>query len=346
MTRILVDESPGETRVALIDDGGLAEFHHHRPAYPEAIGALYWARVVRLVPSMAGAFLRLPDTDGFLPDSDGAAGLTEGDHLAVRIVRAAQGGKGPRLTARLGASEQAAPGPVRLLAPGPTPLDELRAAFPAAPVESGPFPEAVETALEAALAPDAALAGGMVARFAATPALTAIDLDSAAATGGRTAGPAALMGLNRAALPGLVRQMALRNVSGAILIDFAGLPSRKRAALAEPLRAALAADRLGTSLAGFSHLGFAELQRPRFRAPLAETCAGPVAAAYAALRAASRAAAATGGARQALRAAPTVISVIEADKAARDAYLANSAYPLDLRADPSLPASAWRLETP
>lgn len=265
MHRILIEESPGEARVALLDDQGLAELHLHRPGQPEAIGALYWARVTRVVPTMAGAFLRLPDADGFLPDSDGAAGLTEGDHLAVRIVRAAQGGKGPRLTARLSSAEQAAgaPGPVRLLAAGPTPLDELRAAFPAAEVARGPLPEAVEVAFEAALAPDAMLAGGMMARFAATPALTAIDMDSAAATGGRGPGAAALMGLNRDALPGLVRQIVLRNLSGAILVDFAGLPSRKRAALAEPLRAALAADRLGATLAGFSHLGFAELQRPR-----------------------------------------------------------------------------------
>ena len=36
----------------------------------------------------------------FLPDSEGAAGVTEGWLCGVRVTRAAQGGKGPRLTAR------------------------------------------------------------------------------------------------------------------------------------------------------------------------------------------------------------------------------------------------------
>ena len=41
--------------------------------------------------------------EGFLPDSEGGASLREGDLVSVRVTRAAQGGKGPRLTARLGA---------------------------------------------------------------------------------------------------------------------------------------------------------------------------------------------------------------------------------------------------
>ena len=68
----------------------------------------------------------------------------------------------------------------------------------------------------------------------------------------------------------LARQIALRNLSGAILIDFAGIPSRKRRALAQPLEAALAGDRLQPRLAGFSHLGFAEIERRRERPPVQE----------------------------------------------------------------------------
>ena len=37
--------------------------------------------------------------DGFLPDTEGGKGVTEGTVLGVRVTRAAQGGKGPRLTA-------------------------------------------------------------------------------------------------------------------------------------------------------------------------------------------------------------------------------------------------------
>ena len=48
---------------------------------------------------MAGAFVALEGAEGFLPDSEGGKSLTEGSILAVQVTRAAQGGKGPRLTA-------------------------------------------------------------------------------------------------------------------------------------------------------------------------------------------------------------------------------------------------------
>jgi len=38
---------------------------------------------------------------------------------------------------------------------------------------------------------------------------------------------------NRAAIPALARQVRLRNLGGAIVIDLAGMPIRRRAALAE-----------------------------------------------------------------------------------------------------------------
>ena len=49
--------------------------------------------------------MALDGAEGFLPDSEGGAGLREGDFVSVRVTRAAQGGKGPRLTARLGPDE-------------------------------------------------------------------------------------------------------------------------------------------------------------------------------------------------------------------------------------------------
>ena len=59
-------------------------------------------------------------------------GCHSGDILGVRITRAAQGGKGPRLTAALNATEQAliGRGPPALVRRGPGALLRLAAQYP------------------------------------------------------------------------------------------------------------------------------------------------------------------------------------------------------------------------
>ncbi len=91
--------SPGEVRVAAVQDGVLVDYALWRPGRPDGVGDVHRGRVTAVVPGMAGAFVALGGADGFLPDSAGAAGRGVGDVLAVRVVRAAQGGKGPRLAA-------------------------------------------------------------------------------------------------------------------------------------------------------------------------------------------------------------------------------------------------------
>ena len=129
--RILAAASPGEVRVAAVRDGGLLDYAIWRPGAPDGVGDVYQGRVIARVPAMAGAFVALEGAEGFLPDSEGGAGLTEGDVLPVQVSRAAQGGKGPRLTARVTA--EAAPGSGRdgrrLLARGPGALLETGAAL-------------------------------------------------------------------------------------------------------------------------------------------------------------------------------------------------------------------------
>jgi Ribonuclease G/E len=78
----------------------------------------------------------------------------------------------------------------------------------------------------------------MEATITPTPALIAIDMDAPPAQTGRTK-QTAQFAANRDALPALMRQIRLRNLSGAILIDPAGLATRKRQALLEPVKAAL-----------------------------------------------------------------------------------------------------------
>jgi len=76
--------------------------------------------------------------------------------------------------------------------------------------------------------------------------------------------------LNTALIPEIARQILLRNLSGAILIDFAGMKSSARPKLLPALEQALKADPLNPRCLGFSHLGFAEITRPRVRPPLHE----------------------------------------------------------------------------
>src|SRR3984885_11867107 len=113
--RIVAAASPGEIRVAVLRDDTLLDYAIWRPGAADGVGDLHRGRVIARVPAMAGSFLALNGAEGFLPDSEGGAGLREGDFVSVRVTRAAQGGKGPRLTARLGPGEvppQVGPGAV------------------------------------------------------------------------------------------------------------------------------------------------------------------------------------------------------------------------------------------
>ena len=94
--------------------------------------------------------------------------------------------------------------------------------------------------IEALAEPERMLPGGARLSVHPTPALVAIDVD----TGARRDAAAHMARCNRALLPALARQIRLRNLSGAILVDLAGLPARRRAALGPALAAALADDPL------------------------------------------------------------------------------------------------------
>jgi Ribonuclease G/E len=177
-----------------------------------------------------------------------------------------------------------------------------------------------------------------------TPALTAIDVDVGAATAAGGSKAAAQLALNRAVLPALATEIRLRNLSGAILVDLAGLPARRRAVLTDELAAALADDPLRPRLLGFTRLGLAEIVRPRIHPPLHEMLAGPHAAGLAALRQAAAEVAANPARALALRAAPPIVAALQGDPVALDDFARRAGRRLTLRADPSLPEGAWILE--
>lgn len=360
MTRILVACSPGELRVAVVADG-LLDYAIGRPGRPDGLGDLYRGRVVARVPAMAGAFVALPDTEGFLPDSDGADGLSEGMAVTVRVTRSAQGGKGPRLSARLPQHEV---GPPDLLARGPGAVERMAALHPAAPIVAddpavvaalrpilheriavGPvLDDTLEGWIDALADPAVALPGGMAATIYPTPALVAIDVDAGGATADRRAKRAAQVAANLAMLPALARQIRLRNLSGAILVDVAGLAVKQRAVLAPAFAAALADDPQRPRFLGFTALGLAEIRRPRAHPPLHELLAGPHAAGLLALRSVMQSAAKEPAAVFRLRAAPDVAAALAADPVALPDLARRTGRTLIVQSDPVLPPGTTAIE--
>ncbi len=270
-------------RIALLDGDRLTEFFLWNLASPDGIGDLYTARITARAPAMAGSFLDLGgDTTGFLPDSAGAKNLPEGTYLTVRVTRSPQNGKG----ARLAAAESPPADRPGLIERGPGPLADLAARFPQLPIviddyeliaqlralkprithKAPAFDAILEDEIASLADPAAPLPHGAAMHIGITKALTAIDIDSGPAAG------AALspLALNQAIIPELCRQIVLRNLSGGILIDFAGMKSAARPKLHAPLAAALARDPLKPQFLGFTNLGYAELSRPRIRPPLHE----------------------------------------------------------------------------
>ncbi|WP_372618578.1 ribonuclease E/G [Falsiroseomonas sp.] len=366
MIRVAV--SPGERRVALLRDGILHLAAVERPSRPDAVGALHRARVTAVSRPMSGAFLLLGDgATAFLPESEAPdrRALQEGAMLAVRLTRAAQGGKGPRASARLSAEEAAfaaaaaGAGPA-LLRRGPGAALRFAALAPDAAVvtdsaaeaarlkpllgdrvrldRAGAFDDALEAEFDLLAGPEVPLPGGGRLTIHPTPALTALDVDAGAHAGGADA--EAQLRLNRLAVAEAARQIRLRELAGAILLDLAGLAVKRREVLSAPLAAALEADPLRPRLLGLTRLGLFEIQRQRVHPPLHEVLGQPLSPlthGLAALRHASREAASMPGRALALRAAPPVVAALQSVPEALAEYTEGAGRALRLLPDPAVP---------
>ncbi|HET8996856.1 MAG TPA: ribonuclease E/G [Acetobacteraceae bacterium] len=357
--RILASASPGEVRVAAARGDRLLDYALWRPGRPDGVGDLYRGRVSARVPAMAGVFVALEGAEGFLPDSEGGKHLTEGTVLAVCVTRAAQGGKGPRLSAKLADADRrlGGSGSPALLRRGPGPVERFAAQYPEAPVlvddaallaelrprlgerirvAAEPLDDALENAIAELAEPEVILPNGARLAIHPTPALVAIDVDAGAAIAEQRGKAERHFAVNRAMLPDLAAQIRLRNLSGAILMDFAGLHVRQRGRLGPDLEAALAADPLRPRLLGFTALGLAEIVRPRVHPPLHELLVGPHATGLAALRAVARRAAAEPAWLPELRATPSVVRALQDDPVALEDLRRRTGRAVQLHADPGL----------
>jgi ribonuclease G len=116
MKLLLVSRDSLETRVALLEEGRLAELYLERPGSVSLVGNIYKGRVENVLAGMDAAFVDIGlERNGFLyvdevVTSEGGAAqsrkianlLQGGKELLVQVTRDAMGGKGPRLTTQLG----------------------------------------------------------------------------------------------------------------------------------------------------------------------------------------------------------------------------------------------------
>ena len=114
---ILINVTPQETRVAVVENGVLQEILIERASRRGIVGNIYKGKVSRVLPGMQAAFVDIGlERAAFLHVSDMAtqrsdsettptdhiaAWLTEGDELLVQVVKDPLGTKGARLTTAL-----------------------------------------------------------------------------------------------------------------------------------------------------------------------------------------------------------------------------------------------------
>ena len=111
---LVIDDIPGECRVALLEDDIVVEVDIDRTSHHSQIGNIYWGRADSVVASLQAAFLTLDDgPQGFLsvresralypPDGGRRPRIEtiihEGQWVLVQVTKDAVGDKGPRLTA-------------------------------------------------------------------------------------------------------------------------------------------------------------------------------------------------------------------------------------------------------
>lgn len=133
-----------------------------------------------------------------------------------------------------------------------------------------PGDDAVADQVGAALETEVSLPGGGQLLVEPVRTLTAIDVNSASATGQQGIEQTAL-GVNIEAAREIPRQLALRNLGGIVVVDFIDMENRnRRDQVVEALREAAALDPAIDWVGNMSRLGLVELLRKRTGPSLAQ----------------------------------------------------------------------------
>jgi len=125
--------------------------------------------------------------------------------------------------------------------------------------------------LAAAMDARVALPGTGALIIESAAAMTVIDVDGGDAVGGRGDPAKAALAVNLAAAAAAARQIRIRNLAGAIVIDFISMERRgDRERVGAALAKALVDDPAEPQILGWTRLGHVELTRRRRHKPLAE----------------------------------------------------------------------------
>ncbi|HTH98448.1 MAG TPA: ribonuclease E/G [Stellaceae bacterium] len=135
----------------------------------------------------------------------------------------------------------------------------------------------VDAVFEAALAPVVALAGGGDLVLEPTTAGIMIDVNLGRAAEGKRQAVEAILALNLTAAEAVARELRLRNLAGAIIVDFISMRRRgDRDRVLATLTRAVADDPATVEVHGWTRLGHVELTRRRRAPSLAEIMSAPV----------------------------------------------------------------------
>ena len=198
--------------------------------------------------------------------------------------------------------------------------------------------------LQAALEPEVVLPSGARLTIEETRALCAIDVDTSQAANAAAAETAEAAG----------REIVLRNLSGLIVIDFAGRGgARRREVQLKALKRALVADRTPHRVLGVTAGGVVEVNRQRLGPSLRQALTGPAGGAFGGRRlrfeaiaheaaGAARREVASGARALTLRAAPALLEALAAP--GEDALARWLGIPVTLVSDRAQPHGRFVIE--
>lgn len=216
---VFLDETPGETRGAIMRDGRYTHLLIQRDddAAQTRLGARSVGRVIEVNPGLRGAFVDIAaPTAAFLPFPRNDR-VTQGQRLEVVVTAEPRAGKGAAIR-YVGPGE----GTPRLLQPALGIAAQLRDLAPGGESVTGiPAIDAVVEAEEEALAQSVVFAShGVDLAIERTRALVAVDIDFTSAPGRDPKQARATA--NREGLKQAARLIGLRNWGGLVVIDMIG----------------------------------------------------------------------------------------------------------------------------
>ncbi|WP_132686944.1 ribonuclease E/G [Pseudomonas aeruginosa] len=280
---ILINITPMESRVAVVENGVLQEVHVERTQRRGIVGNIYKGRVVRVLPGMQAAFVdigleraafihaaEISNREGSAVESISAL-VHEGQALVVQVTKDPIGTKGARLTTHLSI-------PSRYLVYMPRTSHvgiSLR-------IEDEVERERLKKVVADCVAAEGIEGqGGFILRTAAEGAgedeiLADIRYlrrlwDQIAAQIQTVGAPSVIY-----EDPAIARQLRLRNLGGIIIIDFIDMEDEEhRRQVLRTLEKQLERDHAKTNIIGITELGLVQMTRKRTRESLVQILCEP-----------------------------------------------------------------------